>query len=293
MAKTKINRIFLYVSIIIVLILTYLYYSVEGFSNNQTISFISYGNDNFISQKERIYKEAVDMEYFNGTIKIYEPNDLSEEFKNATNGIINEKRGGGYWLWKPYIINDMLTKLNDNDILVYADAGCSLNRNGIERLNEYIQTIAPSTNRSVFAMRLNHVDKSFHLEKKWTSTKIFEYFNKTIDSEEGNSRQILATTSIYRKCPESMEIVKKWLDIAQTHPDLFTDRYNKESKQTNPEFKENRHDQSIFSMILKNKLYANNCIIIDEEIEMGGGGKYLESSPIKATRKRDVENKYW
>jgi hypothetical protein len=287
MAKTKINRIFLYASIIIVLILAYMYYRVEGFSNNQTISFISYGNDNFISQKERIYKEAVDMEYFNGTIKIYEPNDLSEEFKNATNGIINEKRGGGYWLWKPYIIHDMLQKMNDDDILVYADAGCSLNRNGIERLNEYIQSISPSTNKSVFAMRLNEI------EKKWTSTKIFEYFNKTADSEEGNSRQILATASIYRKSPESMEIVKKWLDIAQTRPDLFTDRYNEESKQANPEFKENRHDQSIFSMILKDKRYANSSSIIDEEIEMGHSGKYLESSPIKATRKRDVENKYW
>jgi hypothetical protein len=279
MGKIRYRKYVLYAIIFTVIIIAYGYFTIEGFNNTPTVSFISYGNDNFKARKEGIHKEAIEMGCFNGTIKIYEPNDLSEDFKNATKSVLSEKRGGGYWIWKPYIIYDMLKNINENDILVYADAGCTLNVGGVARLKEYIGAISPSTNKSVFAMRL-----TTELEKKWTSTPIFEYFDEPLNGEFANSNQILATTSIYRKCPESMEFVKRWLQVAQTRPDLFTDLYNDESKRTNPMFSENRHDQSIFSMILKSEPYKNSCVVIDEEIESGLG--FSEKSPVKATRLR-------
>jgi len=270
----------LYAAIILIIIITaYSYTNIDGFSNTQTISFISYGNENFKVKKERIYKEAIEMGCFNGTIKVYDPSDLSEEFKSATGGVLNEKRGGGYWLWKPYIIYDMLQKLNENDILLYVDAGCTLNKNGVPRLKEYAQAISPSTNKSILVMRL-----TTEKEKKWTSTPIFEYFNEPIDGEAGNSNQHLATTSLYRKCDKTMMFVETWLNIAKTRPDLFTDVYNDESKRTNPIFSENRHDQSIFSMITKSEPYNDWCVVINEEIEIGLG--YSERSPIFASRHR-------
>ena len=33
------------------------------------------------------------------------------------------RRGYGYWIWKPYIVSKMMSRLNDGDILVYTDAG--------------------------------------------------------------------------------------------------------------------------------------------------------------------------
>ena len=119
-----------------------------------TLSFVSYGNEKFAQSRERIRKEAEQMGCFNGQIKVYTPEDLSEEFKKAVGDILNETRGGGYWTWKPYIIMDMLTKLKDNDILVYADSGCTLHPEGIPRLKEYAEMISPSTNKAVLAMRL-------------------------------------------------------------------------------------------------------------------------------------------
>jgi len=32
-------------------------------------------------------------------------------------------RGGGYWLWKPYIILDQMNKSNEGDVIMYTDAG--------------------------------------------------------------------------------------------------------------------------------------------------------------------------
>ena len=52
-------------------------------------------------------------------------------------------RGGGYWIWKPYIISKMLEQINENDILVYIDAGCHINitKESKQRFNEYINMI--------------------------------------------------------------------------------------------------------------------------------------------------------
>lgn len=228
---------------------------------------------------------------FNGQIKVYTPEDLSNDFKTAVGDVLNEVRGGGYMTWKPYIIADMLSKLNDNDILLYADAGCTLNPAGIPRLKEYGELISPKSNKGVLAMRL--VDGTLYgpggfLEKKWTATPVFEYFKESIDGPTANSNQILSGFVMCRKCPESAEVIGKWLEVAKTRPDLFTDRYNEVSKKSNKDYTENRHDQSILSMIVKSEQYGKNCIIIDEEIEGMHGTPTSERvkkiNPVYASR---------
>jgi hypothetical protein len=260
----------------------------RGGQTTPTLSFISYGNEKFAQSRERIRKEAEQMGCFNGQIKVYTPEDLSEEFKKAVGDILNETRGGGYWTWKPYIIMDMLTKLKDNDILVYADSGCTLHPEGIPRLKEYAEMISPSTNKAVLAMRL--LDGTTYgpggfLVKKWSSTPVFEYFNQPLDGEIANSNQILAGVIICRKCKESKEVIGRFLEMATTRPDLFTDRYNEQSKSSNPDFKDNRHDQPIWSMIVQTEPYKDKCVIIDEEIEVNHGtGVNLTDKPVRASR---------
>jgi hypothetical protein len=248
------------------------------------ISFISYGNDNFRESKKRILQEANDMGCFNGQIKVYSPDDLSQDFKNKVGYVLNESRGGGYMTWKPFIINDMLSKVSDNEYILYADAGCTLQKSGLPRLYEYIKMIAPESGKSVLTMNLisnKSADYELH-EKRWTSSAIFDYFNVPINSKIGNSEQILSGFILHRKCSESINMIQKWLDVAQTRADLFTDQYNNESKEKYPEFHENRHDQSIFSMIVKIKPYNNTVVIIPEEIE----DATITKSPVIASRKK-------
>ena len=231
---------------------------------------------------------------FNGQIKVYTPEDLSEDFKTAAvRDVLNEPKGGGYWIWKPCIIADMLSKLNDGDILVYADSGCRLHPAGVPRLKEYADMISPKSNKSVLAMRL--LDGTRHgpggfLLKKWSSTPVFEYFKQSLDGEIANSNQILAGVVICRKCAESERVIGRWLEVAKTRPDLFTDRYNEESKQLNPDFIDNRHDQPIWSMIVQTAPYKDSCVIIDEEIELEHGTPHTEKirqlSPIIAARNK-------
>jgi hypothetical protein len=260
----------------------------RGGQTSPTFSFVSYGNEKFAQSRERIRKEAEQMGCFNGQIKVYTPEDLSEEFKKAVGDVMNEVRGGGYMTWKPYIIMDMLTKLKENDILLYADAGCTLHPEGIPRLKEYAEMVSPKSNKAVLAMRL--LDGTTHgpdgfLEKKWTSMRIFDHFNEKIDGTIANSSQILSGFIMCRKCPESLEVIGKWLKVAKTRPDLFTDRHNEISKKSNLDFKDNRHDQSILSMIVQTAPYKDSCVIIDEEIEVvHGTGRNMTDKPVHASR---------
>ena len=67
------------------------------------IHFITYGNDSYAKSKERLVNEANNIGWFE-TSRSYGPEDLDEEFVKKFKYILDYKRGGGYWLWKPYII---------------------------------------------------------------------------------------------------------------------------------------------------------------------------------------------
>jgi hypothetical protein len=245
----------------------------EGFQD-KNISFISYANQNFHQALERIGREAKNMGVFN-TVRLYSPDDLSPEFKASVNETLNQPRGGGYWIWKPYVIHDTLSKLNDNEYLLYADAGCTLHKSGLQRLKDYIQTI--SSDKCIFAMALKDLP-----ENAWTSNAVFKHFGIDNNNDIYKSNQVLAGVSIYRKNAESMAFVKAWLDIAVSKPDLFTDKYNEETRKENPAFKEARHDQSIFSVLIKSEPHRRHAVLFDDEVDDAS-----ENRPIKAKRQKN------
>ena len=57
--------------------------------------------------------------------KIFEYNesDIPKDFYEKHKNILDVPRGGGLWLWKPYIVKDALSKIEDGDILFYCDSG--------------------------------------------------------------------------------------------------------------------------------------------------------------------------
>ena len=59
-----------------------------------------------------------------------------------------------------------------------------------------------------------------------------------------------ANRIIIRKCKKSMFQINKWWKIAINRPDLFSDKPSKE-RSNYKQFKDHRHDQSIFSLIGK------------------------------------------
>ena len=77
-------------------------------------------------------------------------NDISLEFRNKfKDKLIFGSKGFGYWCWKPDIILNILNKINNDDCLLYLDAGCHLNINGKKRLPKNIEIIKKEKKRFI------------------------------------------------------------------------------------------------------------------------------------------------
>lgn len=83
--------------------------------------FITYGNKLYYESLQRIKEQASSVGCFDKIIT-YTDADLPEEICNHS--LMQYKRGGGYWLWKPYfILKTLLEVAQEGDIVVYSDAG--------------------------------------------------------------------------------------------------------------------------------------------------------------------------
>jgi hypothetical protein len=163
--------------------------------------------------------------------------------------------------------------MNENDILVYIDSGCTLNKTGIYRFNQYINMLSDlKSNKSMIRF---HMD--FAPEYKYTSSSIFKHFKCENKLNITKSGQYIATVLLIRKCRTSETLINLWYKTAIEQPLLFTDTFNNLEK--HPEFADNRHDQSILSVITK--IFENSVYKLKDETY-----PYNENYPIYASRIR-------
>lgn len=248
------------------------YFDKHARESNAKIHVISYGNGRFQNSKKRLLQEARSTGWFD-TVTVYGPEDLDTTFEKKYSYILKLKRGGGYWIWKSHIIQKMLDKIDDSDILIYLDAGCTINKGGGKRFYEYMNMLEDSK-EGILSFQLPYV------EKHWTTNQIFDYFYAT--DKIKNSGQLLGGIRIMKKCPNLLKMIKLESKALHDDPWMFTDRYNKKQQSY---FKENRHDQSIFSIIRK----LHNPILIPNETWAPGhrfATKKVFEYPFWATRKR-------
>lgn len=252
-------------------------------SKKTNIHFITYGNHVFENAKHRLLDEASMFGAFS-SIKGYGPNDLPSDFKSKYKEILNMPRGGGYWIWRPIIINHALENMQEGEYLVYLDAGCTLNIQGKKRFYEYIHMLNNNKYGVLsFQMSGKKGPGSLEIEKKWTIKEIFDLFNVSIDSDIANSGQLLGGVLIMKKNKHLMNYMQEYTNIILNNSKLCTDYYN--DKQQLKDFKENRHEQSITS-ILRKKM---GSVIIDSDeswMVPFGKGESLKY-PFWATRRKN------
>lgn len=222
-----------------------------------------YSNDKFKKEKTEMKKKVVFLSFANS---VYVPSlrrleqqikgcplvdefhfltnkDLDKEFKKHFNPYIY-RRGYGYWKWKSYLVKQQFDKMEEGDILIYADAGCDYNADGEGRLNDYISIV--TTNESgilVFEDRFR--------ECQYTKGDVFKFLvaDKKAIKPISETNQIWAGSFIIRKCDNTIDLVNRWVDVCMNHFDLITDKAS--IALNSSDFIENRHDQSVFSVLAK------------------------------------------
>jgi len=83
---------------------------------------INYANNVFRTSQRLNSKTGKEIGLFDEVIS-YSPKDIGRSFYKRNEKILSQKRGNGYWLWKPYFIKKTLEMLNWGDYLFYCDSG--------------------------------------------------------------------------------------------------------------------------------------------------------------------------
>jgi hypothetical protein len=168
----------------------------------------------------------------------FSPRDFDKVFYKKNIGILSQARGGGFWLWKPYFISEVLSKSLDGDILFYCDSG-SLFIDNVEPLLRLPEKFG----QDIIPLGLGA------LEKQYSKRDAFIL----MDCDEArftDTQQRQASFIVLRNTAFSKMFVKEWLSYAQD-PRILTDADNVEGKSNYPEFIDHRHDQTIYSLLTK------------------------------------------
>lgn len=177
------------------------------------------------------------------------PDSLDEQFRTENRHLLSQKRGGGYWIWKPYIISAMLASTNA-EYLIYCDCGSTF----VKPLADLIQVMS-ETNAAVLAFDMTSYGRR---ESQWTKGEVF----RALDAAEPfftDTGQMGGTTSVWRVCDESRQFAKLWLEMV-CRPHLVNDAPSSDGKSDWPGFIEHRHDQSLFSLLIKKTLQSASAV---------------------------------
>ncbi len=201
---------------------------------------INYTNDAYKKSQKLNSKTGMEVGNFDRVIE-YSPKDIDEKFYKKNKHILKQLRGGGYWLWKPYIILKTLMRkdIKHGDFIFYADSGSYF----INKI-DYLIDLSKKYNQDIMGFS----NKKGHLEKVWTKRDAFILMN-TDSKKYYNTPQRGAGSMLFKKSPKSISFIKDYLNYAQDER-IITDIPSQLGKNYSG-FVQNRHDQSIFSLLYK------------------------------------------
>lgn len=242
------------------------------------IHFITFANSDSNFSQNRIVFEAEKMDIFD-SITFYTEKDFDEEFLSRCGENIKKyKRGYGYWSWKPYIIKKELEKINNGDVVLYADSGCMFIHQNKDELKRWINIVSKSESGILSPCY------GPYIEHDWSRGDLYKYINETYNHDNidifDKAIQCGCGISLYCKNDKCIDFVNNWYDIMTNHFHLCTDEPS--SFPNHPNFRENRHDQSVFSML--SKIYKI------ETINSEDGILNKNTSPIIASRCKNDRN---
>ena len=211
---------------------------------NKTV-FINFatGSEDYMAAGNRLLNQAKQSNLFD-KLQLFTVKDLHNDktfWSKHSKFIENNKKGYGYWLWKPYIILKTMNTMKDGDVLLYADSGCEINYKNSKEMNllkNYFNIVKK--------------DKIIYSDTRkkeyiWSKMDLIKKLNMD-NNKYTLSNQREATTILFFNCNKTRAFVNEWYKICCNYH-LIDDT---PSISKNLEgFIENRHDQSVFSLLTK------------------------------------------
>ncbi len=214
-------------------------------------------------------------------IFIFNEFNLNKEYKNKFKEVLKYNvRGYGYWIWKVSIIQDALSKLREGDFLLYTDSGCSINKRGRDRFQDYIKFVSESE-LGILAVTL----EDSLLESKYTKGDLFDYLKVRNVEAIYNTPQIQAGVLLIRKNKNAIAFFTHIQELYEKDISLVNDEASK--KPNFSDFISHRHDQSVFSVLFKLNNKGVTIPINEVWVQNPEDFELIKDCPIWVTRKKN------
>lgn len=239
---------------------------------NRKILLFAFATLDLKRSANRLKKQSQESNYYD-EIQILSPFDFDKKMKNKLKDIVYKRnnRGYGYWFWKPFFLKRIMQQANTGDIIHYVDIGCHIqNKNSkfynyLDLLIDNDRWILPFQYYSKKNELMCKISFPKREEFKYTKSDLFDYFGFLNNKDITNSPQFWAGSFFLVKEIQAMNFLDEWIDIFEKRMDLIDD--SKSNIENLKGFIENRHDQSVFSLLCKK--YNINSLSAYEECEWG------------------------
>lgn len=156
---------------------------------------------------------------------------------------LQASRGRGFWFWKPALVNYLWRKntFQDGDTVIWADAD-DVPYVFSDTADDLFKRALSKDKWDVFAKSMRFC------ENEWTKGDIFKEFNVPWNSEYGLTQQAHAQFFVLRLNNRTRRFMQHWEDLVSNYQ-LVSDEPSEEP--SSPWLTENRHDQSLLSMLVK------------------------------------------
>jgi hypothetical protein len=201
-------------------------------------TMICYADDQMTISQQLCIKSAKEIGKFDNALS-FNQHSIDKYFYQRHKRILDSpQRGGGkgFWLWKPYIVEQAIRELPDGDTLVYCDSGvewiapfqCLLNARNQERYE---------AENDIFLFSNGHK----HLD--WCKKEVLKAMLPDTWNFQNHTKQVQASVMIFRVNDYTRDFCARWLAWSCI-PGFINDSL---SNTQLPEFREHRNDQSILT----------------------------------------------
>lgn len=230
-------------------------------------------------RSDKIMAESAASKYFTSMVA-YNRDKLPYEYVTNPSSaylIHTFPRGFGLWSWKPAVVRKELKHLAYGDILVYLDSGCGVKAFMGERVLTKYHAVKQ---HDVLACKLKYPEREW-TKRQVPDTLVHRGRDITLVKQAMATNQFAATWFILHKTPATVALVEEWYALAMWNNGMLLQPTANRQNET-PSYREHRHDQSIWSMLLK----TTPGLSVAVDMDIYTDDKLDTSVPFPAWRRR-------
>lgn len=235
------------------------------------------GNNQFRGAAQRLADQARETGWFTETQALHTEDMARMDpawFERHRAHIAANRRGYGYWIWKPKMAFETLKRMPQGSFLAVVDAGYEMSIHGKRRFDQYVDMA------NEFGLL------GFNIEERisqWTKGDLLDHFGIPLDHPMLEENQYQSGLLIVRKSYENILFLSHWAELVVAKD--YTLVNDAPSVAPNPpDFAEHRHDQAILTLLAKCQRVGHWPASEDYHPDLFKLGQYIPTYPFQCFR---------